>query len=186
MKYILVLIVTCQSILAFGQSDPGSESRSCPLSLVRLTFEDNVAVGRSRSSVKLLSLAKSTNDTLVSNLDIEEVRVRTDSFCCTYIGYTYATSLLLLLSDKGVNALQEGKVFRSSGIPVALISNGREVLRAYIVGDDTSYTTKNIAIVWKGKELCIVNEFPRSADHFNWDLIRRLKTLKCLPKTMYN
>jgi hypothetical protein len=186
MRYILIFTFSFLTNHSYSQIGSSAKKIKCDFSIVKLTFEGNLNVGKSNSSIKLLSLAIPTCDTLIRASHISDVVVMTDTSCCTYIGNTYATSLVLFLTTGGDSVLNISRVFESTGTPVALVTNGREVLRAYIVNGDTTFSTKNIAIRRGSRELSFINQYPQSADWINWELIHRIKSWKCLPKTMYN
>lgn len=169
-----------------AQSGESKSKAFCRIDIIRLDFDDNVKVGISSSRVALLPLGKITSDTLLRSSDIESVFVNINKECCEYAGYIYSTTLDIEVAVLPATRLKKLDPPLCCGIPVLIMADGVELLRAYYWNSLSSHTTGSLAIVRNGNKLKIFNQFPLVRDSNNYSLIRRLKASNCFKKELFD
>lgn len=158
----------------------------CKIDIIRLDFEDNVNIGSNSSTVALLPLGRITSNTLLRSCDIESVFVNINKECCEYAGYIYSTTLDIDVPALAATRLEKLDPPLCCGIPVLVMADGVELLRAYYWNSLSSHTTGNLAIVRNGNQLKIFNQFPLFRDSNNYSLIRKLKASNCFSKGLFD
>ena len=187
MKHLLFYF-TFSFLIGQSLAQPGeSKSRAfCRIDIIRLDFEDNVNVGISSSRVALLPLGRITFDTLLKSCDIKSVFININRECCEYAGYIYSTTLDIEVAALPSTGLERLEPPLCCGIPVLVMADGVELLRAYYWNSLSSFTTGSLAIVRNGNQLKIFNQFPLVRDSNNYSLIRRLKVSNCFKKGLFD
>jgi hypothetical protein len=186
MKYIFYLFAFCLfANSSYAQLRGRHITIRCKIDIVRLDFTDNLKVGASLSSVNLLPMAKVTSDTLLKSQDVKSVGVSTVYDCCDYSGYIYSTRIDLSLFAFDQTRISQTDPQLCCGIPVVILANGKEILRAFYWNFESTTEIKELVIVRNGDNLEMYNQFPQVRDSDNGNLMRRMKFSDCIPKSVF-
>jgi hypothetical protein len=130
----------------------------------------------------ILAAAKTTNNILVSDTEINRFEKKIDTSFITNSEYIYKTTLQIVLKDKAVSRLSNLDIPLSCGIPVGVYINEKEEFRFSLWNIISSFGSETITANLWGNKLVLQNQLPNNADSSINFLMKNNVFLNCLYK----
>ena len=125
-------------------------------------------------------LAKPTGSVLVHDNEIERFDVKTDTACCIYAGRMFITSHRFSLTKQAASRLSAMGIPLCCGIPAAIVINGKEVYRAMLWNNLSSFGNKSLTMTLLQDTLILINQFPNVPDFRSSILTTKTPLVNCL------